>query len=74
MAQGSWNGGDPRLRLLRTVAAFVLLGLLVYVVIGPSTTDVTTLGTLLGALLVDLGFEVGIRWPTLGGRHDEEKD
>ena len=59
---GSWTGRDPRLRLLRTVAGIVLLVLLVYVVVVDQTPDVATLGSLIGALLVVLGFEVGLRW------------
>lgn len=60
---GSWTGGDPRLRLLRTIAGIVILVLLAIVVLDGSPNDVATLGTLVGALLVILGFEVGINWP-----------
>jgi hypothetical protein len=61
MADGTrWDGKDPRLRLLRSVTAVVLLGLLVDVVLDPSRSDIPTLGTLLGALLVVLGFEVNL--------------
>ena len=60
-----WTGGDPRLRLLRTASAITLLGLLIYAVIAPPR-DIQTIGLLAGALLVDLGFEVGLRWP--GGK------
>lgn len=62
-SNGSWTGRDPRLRLLRTVAGFVILGLLAFVVLDPAPNDLGTLGTLTGALLVLLGFEAGVRWP-----------
>jgi hypothetical protein len=41
-----------------------MVGLLIYAVIAPR--DIQTIGLLAGALLVDLGFEVGLRWP--GGK------
>lgn len=63
----NWNGGDPRLRLLRTVAGFLIMGLLAFVIIDPAPNDPATVGTLAGMLLVVLGFEAGIRWPTKGG-------
>lgn len=63
----SWTGRDPTLRRLRAVAAIVLLALLAWVIVGDNTPgDIGTLGTLVGALLVTLGFEAGIRWP--GGK------
>lgn len=58
---GSWTGRDPRLRALRTAAAVVFGGLLSWAVI--TDGDIGTIGTLVGALLVILGFEVGLRWP-----------
>ena len=64
-----WTGGDPQLRLLRTAAALVMMALLTYTVIDGQTNDAATLGTLTGALLVVLGFEVGIRW-----RNGKDKD
>lgn len=63
MADGGWTGSDAQVRLLRTVTAFVLLSAFVYVVL--DRRDIGTIGTILGALLVDLAFEVQARW--LGG-------
>jgi hypothetical protein len=57
---GNWTGSDPQLRVLRGLTAAVLLGLLCYAVV--VRTDITTIGTLVGALLVDLGFEAGVSW------------
>lgn len=62
----TWTGSDPRLRQLRTATALVLLFLLAIVIIEAVLTDgnadIATVGALIGALLVDLGFEAGIRW------------
>jgi len=52
---GDWR--DPRVNLLRSAAVAVILGLLVWLVVvetGPN--DVSTVGTLLGSLIVILGF------------------
>jgi len=58
-----WSGRDPRLRLLRSIAIVVLACLLVWlVVIEDGPNDLPTIGTVLGAMLVALGFEAGIRW------------
>lgn len=67
---GNWNGRDPRLRLLRTLAVAVVVFLIAWVIVAEDETNVAALGTLVGALLVLLGFEAGIRWPGKGG--DEE--
>jgi membrane-bound ClpP family serine protease len=48
---------EPRLRLLRTTAALVLLGLLVWLVIFEPSNDTGAIGTLVGAVLILLGFE-----------------
>lgn len=63
---GSWSGKDPRLRQLRVVATLVLLGLLVFIVLDPADDPVTTVGMLVGALLVVLGFEAGVAYPKGG--------
>jgi hypothetical protein len=62
VAQGptGW-GSDPRLKLLRTLAFFLLGFLLVFAVI--AERDITTTGLLCGALMVLLGFEGLMRWP-----------
>jgi hypothetical protein len=60
---GSWTGRDPNLRFLRSAAALVILGLVTYTVIDPGEDSIVTLGTLVGALLVVLGFEAGVNWP-----------
>ena len=55
---------EPRLAMLRTVAFVVLSTLLVWVVVveaGPN--DLGAMGTLLGSLLVLLGFEALLRLP-----------
>jgi len=62
---GSWTGRDPALRRLRALAIGVLLVLIAWTVV--DNREITTIGTLVGALLVALGFEVGIRWPRTGG-------
>lgn len=56
-----WTGKDPWLRKLRAVVALTLLGLVVYAVV--FQRDIATLGTIVGALLVALGFEASLRWP-----------
>jgi predicted phosphohydrolase len=55
---------EPRLGLLRTAAFVVLAGLLVWVVVveeGPN--DLGAIGSLLGAMMVLLGFAALIQWP-----------
>lgn len=61
-----WTGRDPWLRKLRSVVVLVLAGLVCYAVI--FGRDVATIGTIIGALLVVLGFEAGLRWPTKGDK------
>lgn len=66
----NWNGRDPRLRTLRTIAVGVLLMLASAVVLDyimSHRIDLGLLGMLLGSLLVLLGFESGVRF-TPGGR------
>ena len=63
MTNGSWSGRDPWTRRLRAVAAVTLLVLLAYVILDGQPDNLGTVGTIVGALLVDLGFEVGVRWP-----------
>jgi hypothetical protein len=61
---GSEGWHEPRLRLLRSVALVVILVLLAWLVVfedGPNDTG--AIGTLIGALLVILGFEALIRLP-----------
>lgn len=58
---GSWTGKDPALRRLRALAVTVLLVLVGFTVI--RDMSVATVGTLVGALLIVLGFEAGLRWP-----------
>lgn len=64
MADSPNGWREPRLRLLRSLAVVVMLGLLVWLVIfegGP--TDTGAVGTLVGAMLVILGFEGLLRGP-----------
>lgn len=63
----NWNSRDVGLRRLR-YAAFVLIGFLLFwvIVVEGGPHDIATVGTLIGALLVLLGFEAGVRWP--GGK------
>jgi uncharacterized membrane protein len=49
---------DPWLRKLRAVVSLTLLGLVVYAVV--IQLDLATLGTIIGAMLVALGFEVSL--------------
>jgi len=63
-SNGSWTGRDPDLRRLRALAVAVVLVLVGYTVV--ASPDVATVGTLLGALLILLGFEAGLRWPGRG--------
>lgn len=58
---GGWR--EPRLRVLRTAAAVVVLGLLVWLVIVEPANDTGAIGTMIGALLVLLGFETLMRGP-----------
>jgi hypothetical protein len=52
---GDWR--DPRVNLLRSAAVAVILSLLVWlVVVEPGPNDVSAVGTLLGSLIVILGF------------------
>ena len=57
---GSWSGRDPLLRMLRAVAVAVFLALLCFGVITRSM-DGTVVGTLMGGLIVLLGYQVS-RW------------
>ena len=70
MADPSGNGWrEPRLQLLRSMAVLGILFLLVWIVVveeGPNDTG--AVGTLVGALLVLLGFEAGLRLPRAGGK------
>lgn len=63
----NWNSRDVGLRRLRYIA-FFLIGFLLFwsIVVESGPTDIATVGTLIGALLVLLGFEAGLRWP--GGK------
>ncbi len=64
----NWNSRDGGLRRLRYAAFFLIGSLLVWVIVTEkgATHDIATIGTLVGALLVLLGFEAGVRWP--GGK------
>jgi hypothetical protein len=67
----TWSGRDPTLRRLRVLAALTLLGLLVWTIVAPDEEHIATIGTLVGALLVLLGFEVGLAFP--GRRKEDDK-
>lgn len=60
---------DPTVRRMRVVAAVMFLVLVAYVVIMGEASP-TTLGTLVGASLIVLGFEVGVRLPGRGKDND----
>ena len=69
MADGGNGWREPHLRLLRSAAALVILVLIAWLVVvedGPNDTG--AIGTLVGSLLVLLGFEAGVRWPGGGGK------
>ena len=57
----NWSGNDLLVRALRAVAAILLMLLLAWVVI-QSPSESIVLGTLVGALLVVLGF-ADWKWP-----------
>jgi len=62
VANGRGWGSDPQVRALRGVAVVVLTAMVVWLLVvedGPN--DIPALGTILGAMLVLLGFE-GARW------------
>jgi len=65
VADPSGNGWrEPRLQLLRSIAAiFILLLLAWLIVVEDGPNDLAAVGTLLGGLLVLLGFEAGLRLP-----------
>jgi hypothetical protein len=65
---GSRDGWrEPHLRLLRTLAIIVILALLAWiVVVEPGPNDTGAIGTLLGSLLILLGFEALVRFPPGG--------
>ena len=64
MADSPSGWREPRLRLLRTAALALVLVLLAWLVIfEPGPNDLGAVGTLVGAMLVILGFEAGLRWP-----------
>ena len=50
----------------RSAPSLVLIAWLVVVEDGPNDTG--AIGTLVGSLLVLLGFEAGVRWPGGGGK------
>jgi len=60
----NWSGNDPALRKLRIFAAIAVGALLAYAVF--DSRDGETIAMLIGALLVILGFEAGLRWPSGG--------
>jgi hypothetical protein len=65
----SWTGQDPRLRLLRTLAGIVLMALMSAIILDATLldhqpVDIGALAALVGALLVVLGFEAGVRFPS----------
>lgn len=64
MSDDGW--GEPHLGVLRTVAALVVTILLAWLVIADSPRDTTVIATLMGGLLVLLGYEAGLRLP--GGK------
>lgn len=68
-----WTGKDPYLRRLRSLAVAVILALLGYTVVSAPESATVTIGTLVGALLVVLGFEVGLRWPDRPGKKGDEE-
>lgn len=63
MAESPDGWREPRLRLLRSAAALVVLGLVAWLVIVEPSNDTGAIGTLVGALLVLLGFETLMRGP-----------
>ena len=69
----SGNGKDPAVRRLRILAGFVLLTLTAFIVLDGQPDNVATRGTLVGAMLVTLGFEVGLRLPGVEDKTTKER-
>lgn len=63
MARDPEGWREPRLRLLRSLALVVLLALLVWLVIFEPSNDTGAIGTLVGAIMILLGFEGLLRGP-----------
>ena len=63
---GGWQGIDPLLRALRSLAIIAFLGMLAIVVADPDRTGNTELLFLLfGSILVALGYPVVMKLPSI---------
>jgi len=68
------DGSDPIQRWLRIITTLVVLGVFVYLSIGPHQTGtdrVVIIALALGAVLLLLGYEGVIRLPIIGGKDDD---
>lgn len=64
---------DRTTRRLRALSAVVFLALLIYIVLDGQPDNATTFGSLVGALIVTLGLEIGIRGVKIERRKDDEE-
>jgi hypothetical protein len=65
---------DPLLRALRTVSLVAFLALTALVIIDPSRADNPTRAMLIGAVLLQLGYEVVIKLPQIVARRLDSGD
>lgn len=69
---GSWRGTDPLLRILRTISLIAFLGFLCVLVVDPGRNDnFPLLALLVGAVLIQLGYDVILRIPGFIDRRDD---
>ena len=66
---------DPLLRAMRFISFFAFLALLSLVIIDPTRADNATRAMLIGAILLQLGFEVVVKLPeVIARRRDNGQD
>lgn len=62
---------DPLLRVLRTISVIAFLALLIVVLIVKEDADVTTVGFLIGAILIQLSYDALVGIPGVLRRSDD---
>ena len=65
---------DPAIRRLRVASIVVFLVLISFVVLDGQPDNPATFGSLIGAALVSLGFEIGFRLPGLQAKQEPDDD